>query len=72
MDRKAIAIEDKWDLSTLFVNDEAFEEALQVTQSKLALLTEYVGKLKDATELKKYFDLYYQLETELENVFTYA
>lgn len=72
MDRKEIALEDKWDLSSLFESDEAFELALENLQKKLPSLGNYSGKLKEASLLKDYFDQYYDLESQLDNVFTYA
>lgn len=72
MDRKEIALEDKWDLKTLFKSDQDFEIALKNVQEEMKHLGKYVGQLKDAICLKEYLDLYYEVEGKLDNVFTYA
>ena len=71
MDRKEIALEDKWDLRTLFKSDQDFEIALKDVQEEMKHLGKYVGQLKDAICLKEYLDLYYEVEGKLDNVFTY-
>ncbi|QRG87272.1 oligoendopeptidase F [Bulleidia sp. zg-1006] len=72
MDRKEIALEDKWDLSTLFNSDEDFEIALKEVQKEMKSLGKYAGYLNEVASLKEYFDLYYEVEGKLDNVFTYA
>lgn len=62
----------EWDLSTLFHNDEAFEEALKNSDAFITEAASYEGRLKDAVTIHAYFQKATSLNLEMNNLFTYA
>jgi oligoendopeptidase F len=49
--RDQIAIEDTWDLSTIFVTDEAWESELATVPGKIELAAGYRGRLGESAEV---------------------
>ena len=45
---------NKWDLSKLYENDEAFEKDLYEIKSLIATLSSFKGKIGDEEEICKY------------------
>lgn len=62
----------EWDLSTLYADDAAWEEAFAAIDPKLASLPAYAGKLHDPKELANFLKEQTALELEIENLFSYA
>ena len=62
----------EWDLSTLYADDAAWEEAFAAIDSKMAELPAYAGKLHDAKELAEFLKKGTAVELEVDNLFSYA
>lgn len=62
----------EWDLSSLYKNDEAFEEALKGMDALTAKVSAYQGKLKDAHTIHSYLLDDTALSLAMNNVMTYA
>ncbi|MBQ6239321.1 MAG: oligoendopeptidase F [Firmicutes bacterium] len=62
----------EWDLSTLYADDKAWEDAFNAIDPKLAALPAYAGKLHDAKELAAFLKARTEVELEIDNLFTYA
>lgn len=71
-DRKDIALEDTWDLSSLYKDDQSWEKSFQNFEKKLVPLDRYPGKLNNAEKIREYLDLEMALEKEMSNLFNYA
>ena len=61
-----------WDLSTLFENDEAFEQAFLKVDPLAEQAASFEGKLKDAKTVKAFLDVSVSLEVLLSDLFCYA
>lgn len=62
----------KWDLTYLFINDEAFESAYQEALKIIEQLSMYKGKLKEEKMFKEYFLLQKQFEKTGLRAYQYA
>lgn len=71
--RSEIALEDTWDLSSLYGSDEQWEEALEQFSKQINRYSEFQGQLSDdAQTLKACLTLDLAIEQEGERVGTYA
>ena len=70
--RDEIAEEFKWDLSSLFENDEEFEKALGKIEDEVKEVASYRGKLKDAKTIASYFEKETDLYRKADDLFCYA
>ncbi|MBU1144891.1 MAG: oligoendopeptidase F [Firmicutes bacterium] len=61
-----------WNLSYLFPNDQAFEEAVQKTAEVITLLSTYKGKLGNELSFKEYFLLQKDMENYGLRAYQYA
>lgn len=71
-ERKEIDIADTWDLSTLFVDDEAFETALNEVDPCIQLISSFKGKLNTAENIYSYLKQSTDLKVAMDNIFGYA
>lgn len=71
-ERKDIDDQYKWNLSSLFVSDEAYESAVNAIDEKVAPLANYQGKLSDAKTIKEFLDLYMNVQSQIFDIYTYA
>lgn len=71
-ERKDINDQYKWNLTSLFVNDEAYEKAVKEIDEKILPLASYQGKLTDAKTIKDFLDAYMETELQIYNIYTYA
>ena len=71
-ERNQIEQQYTWDLSTLFVNDEAWNEAFSKLDVFISEAASFQGKLNNAESLLAYFTVSDELDKALNNVFTYA
>ena len=63
---------NKWDLSKLYENDEAFEKDLYEIKSLIATLSSFKGKLNDEEELCKYLRYSKEANRILEKAYSFA
>ena len=63
---------NKWDLSKLYENDEAFEKDLYEIKSLIATLSSFKGKLGDEEELCKYLRYSKEANRILEKAYSFA
>ena len=70
--RDEIAEEFKWDLSSLFKNDEEFEKALGKIEDEVKEVASFRGKLKDAKTIASYFEKETDLYRKADDLFCYA
>ena len=61
-----------WDLSSLYENDAAWEEALKTLDPQINLVASYAGKLNNAETFKKFLENDTELDRLLSNLFSYA
>ena len=71
-ERNEIEEQYKWDLTTLFVNDEDWERAFTETDGLLQEAAECQGTLHTAQNIRKFLDLETELARKTENLFCYA
>ena len=71
-ERDQIERQYKWDLSTLFENDEAWNKALTKLDALISEAASFQGKLNNADSLLAYFKVSDELDKALNNIFTYA
>lgn len=72
-ERNQIAEQYKWDITTLFANDEAWEKALAEIPEAAEKVTCYQGKLTESPEtLRAFLDAEEALDRKIENVYCYA
>ena len=62
----------KWDLSSMFVSDEAWNQTFQDVQNNLNAFDVYKGKLKDKNVLLELFKKDDEISVKIENLYTYA
>lgn len=71
--RKHLAQEDTWDLTTVFVNDQAWEEEFEQFGHDLEAVADYAGHLIDSSQsLLATTELYLALARRLEKLYVYA
>lgn len=71
-ERKEIAAEYTWDLSSLYENDAAWENAFAAIDKKAAAVADYSGKLKDAKTIHQFLQADTDLSLDLSDLFCYA
>ncbi len=72
-ERNQIEEQFKWDITTLFENDEAWEKALAAIPGEAQEVAAYQGKLTQSPEtLRAFLDAEEALERKMENVYCYA
>ncbi len=71
-ERNEIAENYKWDLTPMYENDEAWEEALKLVDEKVNAVASFQGKLTDAATIRAYLEACTELELLLDDLFTYA
>ena len=62
----------QWDLSSLYENDEQWEQALTTLDEKIASVAAYAGTLGTAEGIRKYLDESTELDRLLSDLFCYA
>ena len=62
----------QWDLSSLFENDEKWEQSLTTLDDKIAAVASYQGTLNSAENIRKYLDESTGLDRLLSDLFCYA
>ncbi len=62
----------KWDLTPLYRDDAAWEEALEKLEEKKNRCTAFQGKLKDADTIRRFFEQETDLDLLLSDLFVYA
>ena len=71
-ERNEIEEQYRWDLSTLYASDEAFEEDFAKLDACIAKVAAFQGKLTDAASLKACFEADTELDLLLSDLFCYA
>ncbi|MBR4421094.1 MAG: oligoendopeptidase F family protein, partial [Erysipelotrichaceae bacterium] len=71
-ERKEIAEEYKWDLSTLFKSDEAWEESLAGIDEMIREAASYQGKLHDPETIAEFFRKETEMSRKLDDMFVYV
>lgn len=63
---------DQWDLSTLYENDEAFEQDLAGMDADTDAVAAFEGKLRDAETIAQFYRAMTALQRRMNNLLTYA
>ncbi|PSP27104.1 oligoendopeptidase F [Halobacteriales archaeon QH_2_65_14] len=72
-ERTEVDEEYRWDLGSLFVSDERWEQAYEDVEAELDDLRAYEGRVtEDAETLARFLDRYQEVMRDVENVATYA
>ena len=71
-ERNEIEEQYRWDLSTLYASDEAFEEDFRKLDACIANVAAFAGKLTDAASIKACFEADTELDLLLSDLFCYA
>lgn len=71
-ERNEIDEQYRWDLSTLYASDEAFEEDFRKLDACIANVAAFAGKLTDAASVKACFEADTELDLLLSDLFCYA
>lgn len=71
-ERKDIEEKYKWDLSTLFHNDEEWDKSFKLAEKEKDEITQFIGKLSDADTLLKCLDFEGEQSSRLSNLYVYA
>jgi len=72
-ERTEVDEEYRWDLGSLFVSDEGWEQAYEDVEAELDDLRAYEGRVtEDAETLARFLDRYQEVMRDVENVVTYA
>ena len=71
-ERNEIEEQYRWDLSTLYASDEAFEEDFRKLDACIANVAAFAGKLTDAASVKACFEADTELDLLLSDLFCYA
>lgn len=71
-ERNEIEEQYRWDLSTLYASDEAFEKDFAKLDDLIAKVAAFSGKLTDAAAIKACFDADTELDLLLSDLFCYA
>ncbi len=71
-ERQDIEQQYKWDLTPMFADDEAWEEALKAIDGTLEKAVAFQGRLKDAPAIAQFLKVKTALDLEMDNLFTYA
>ncbi len=71
-ERKEIDPNFKWDLSTLYKSDEEWEGALSEIKKEIEKVSSFVGTLKDAASILRFFEYETALDRKLSDFYCYA
>lgn len=71
-ERKDMAPQYMWDLSTLYKNDEEWSQAVTEIEERITKISKYQGKLNNAKTIRAFLDEDTQLGRLLSNYFCYA
>ncbi len=71
-ERSQIEESFKWDLSSLYADDQAWEKELGTVEAYVEKVSALQGKLQDAASIKTYLEASDELERLLSNLFCYA
>ena len=71
-ERNEIDKQYRWDLSTLYASDEAFEEDFRKLDACIANVAAFAGKLTDAASIMACFEADTELDLLLSDLFCYA
>lgn len=71
-ERKDMNPDYQWDLTTLFPDDTAWEKALEELNPEVEKLAAFQGKLRNAEQIRKFFNLSTAVERKLSDLFCYA
>ncbi len=71
-ERSQIEQQYKWDLSSLYADDEAWEKELETVEAAAEKVAAFQGKLQDAVTIRQFLDASRDLERLLSNLFCYA
>ena len=71
-ERKDIDIKDTWDLSSLFKNDDDFEESLKKLDPKIKNIKNYEGKLNNVDDILAFLNEKNETGRLLSDLFCYA
>ena len=71
-ERNEIDEQYRWDLSTLYASDEAFEEDFRKLDACIANVAAFAGKLTDAASIMACFEADTELDLLLSDLFCYA
>lgn len=71
-ERSEIAVQYKWDLTRLFADDAAWEQALAGLDKQVKEVAAFAGRLKDAGTIREYLDASMSLSRTLSNLYCYA
>ena len=71
-ERSQMNPKDQWDLSTLYENDEAFEQDLARMDADTDAVVAFEGKLRDAETIAKFYQAMTALQRRMNNLLTYA
>lgn len=70
--RSEIEEQYKWDLTTLYPSDEAWEADFKTLDAEFEVIRSYQGTLKDAPSIRKWFDYSITLDRKVDRLFCYA
>lgn len=70
--REEIDEQFKWDLKTLFLNDDEFFKALEELDNNINNLSIYENKLDNSKTIRKFLDEVTGFSRKIDNVYTYA
>ncbi len=71
--RNEIPLEETWDLSQMFENDEAWEAAAAATPAEIEKVAEFRGRFSEGPAvIRQALDAYYRLEESLGKLVVYA
>ncbi len=71
-ERNEISNEYKWDLKTLFENDQKWEEALESLKGAEEIALKFQGKLNNTESILQFFNWENELGRKLSDIFCYA
>ncbi|SFA96876.1 oligoendopeptidase F [Acetitomaculum ruminis DSM 5522] len=71
-ERKEMNPDFMWDLSTLYENDDKWEEALEPLNKLIDKATSYQATLKDAKSIREFLDFEVELERKFSDFYCYA
>ena len=73
LERAQIEDQYKWDLSSLFADDKAWEEAFKAVDELIEKLPAYAGKLAESPEmLRTFLDEQETVSRKMSNIYCYA
>jgi len=73
LERAQIEEQYKWDLSSLFTDDNAWNEAFTAIDEQIDKLPAYAGKLSESPEmLREFLDAQETVSCKMSNIYCYA